>query len=270
MADFYNRVIAHYEGAADASRSGSGARADLAGRVSRSRWPASLATPARLDERRSASPSWWKGLGPSYELDSSPEGREPVGGAWGQGGIEAARGALAAEGTLPRQRVHGLWVLWRLGVLNDATLEAAVRHEHRELRLHAQRILGEIAEWNSQQREWAMAGLKDDDPFVQRAAVEALGRHPLARSGSSGPLLDFRLRVVSRGRPLLVHGQPRLAAPGTSFSRRERGTNWATSKPISNAMIVIAEVAGGVPTPEAAEAPHSLLLKRIRSSVVAL
>ena len=43
--------------------------------------------------------------------------------------------------TPARQRVHGLWVLERLGDLDDATLAACAADPDRELRVHSMKVL---------------------------------------------------------------------------------------------------------------------------------
>ncbi|HUG91620.1 MAG TPA: PVC-type heme-binding CxxCH protein [Planctomycetaceae bacterium] len=75
-------------------------------------------------------------------------------------------------------RSHALWVLHRLDALEDSDLKLAAGDEHRIPRVHAMRVLSEMAEWNAGHRELALAGLRDEDAFVQRAAADALGRHP--------------------------------------------------------------------------------------------
>jgi putative heme-binding domain-containing protein len=76
------------------------------------------------------------------------------------------------------QRSHGLWVLERRGKLDEKVLSAACADEDRGVRVHAQRVLSERKNLSDQERELVLAGLKDKDAFVQRCAADALGRHP--------------------------------------------------------------------------------------------
>ncbi|MBW3539512.1 MAG: c-type cytochrome, partial [Planctomycetes bacterium] len=76
-----------------------------------------------------------------------------------------------------RQRSQLLWVLFRLNLLADETLATAAGDD-RLLRTHAMKVLSEMSEWNARQRELALAGLGGDDGFVRRAAADALARHP--------------------------------------------------------------------------------------------
>jgi len=76
------------------------------------------------------------------------------------------------------QRAHAFWVLERLGVLDDAMLGLAANSKEKVERVHAMRILTEKKTWTKGYASLAQAGLLDSDPFVQRAAVEALAAHP--------------------------------------------------------------------------------------------
>ena len=87
---------------------------------------------------------------------------------------------LADEKSLPTQRAHGLWVLQRLGALTDALVEKLAADPDRLVRVHLIQALAE-RDWEKQSLDVAKlvrGKLADPDPFVKRAAVDALGRHP--------------------------------------------------------------------------------------------
>lgn len=86
---------------------------------------------------------------------------------------EAARSGTAF------QKAHALWVLERVHKLDDDLLVSAANDPQRLVRVHALRILGERESWRPGDREIVWAGLKDSDALVQRAAADALGRHPM-------------------------------------------------------------------------------------------
>ena len=88
------------------------------------------------------------------------------------------------------QVVHSLWALQRVGALKDEVLGAAVDHPEAVVRVHVMRLLSEMAadEWTPARRELALRGLKDTDAMVKRAAADALARHPSA--DHVRPLLD--------------------------------------------------------------------------------
>jgi putative heme-binding domain-containing protein len=90
----------------------------------------------------------------------------------------------------PHQRAHGLWVLERLGGLDDALVLRLADDEDRLVRVHLVKALAERADWGGSAlptAEHIRGKLSDSDPFVRRAAADALGRHP--ESANVEPLL---------------------------------------------------------------------------------
>jgi len=86
---------------------------------------------------------------------------------------------LSDKNSKPLARVHALWAIERLGGLDDALLEQLAHDRDRTVRTHVMKLLAE--------REWkesplVLAALSDSDPFVRRAAADALGRHPHAQN----------------------------------------------------------------------------------------
>ncbi len=86
--------------------------------------------------------------------------------------IEAIFGAPAW------QTAHGLWVLHRLGALDDFRLASFSEHAEEAVRVHAARIWGERAALGDAGIVALWSGLCDPSPHVRRASVESLGRHP--------------------------------------------------------------------------------------------
>jgi putative heme-binding domain-containing protein len=168
----------------------------------------------------------------------------------GQAGVEAVRAALAAggaDGASAWRRMHGLWVLERRGSLGEPALAAAAKDPVGGVRVHAQRVLGERPTLSAALRALALAGLKDADANVRRAAADALGRHPAPENVR--PLLDLRHAVPADDTHLLhvvrmaLRDQLRPAStwaklPVDSWDERDRRA--------------VADVALGVPGAEAA------------------
>lgn len=146
----------------------------------------------------------------------------------------------------PIQWMHGLWVLQRLGGLDEKTLTAAAKHGDAGVRIHAMRVLSEIPSWAAKYRALALAGLQDADAFVQRAAADALGRQPAV--ANIRPLLDLRHRVPLTDTHLLhtvrMALRNQLQSEGT-FSRLPLA-NWTEADARA-----IADVAVGVGSAEA-------------------
>ncbi len=99
------------------------------------------------------------------------------------------------------QRAQGLWVLERCGALPEDMLAAAARDKDRLVRVHAQRVLAERQKWTAEQATLARTGLHDADANVQRAAADALGRHPAPENIE--PLLALRRAVPAEDTHLL-------------------------------------------------------------------
>ncbi|MHB8520538.1 MAG: PVC-type heme-binding CxxCH protein [Limisphaerales bacterium] len=156
----------------------------------------------------------------------------------------------------PFQKLHGLWVLHRLGALDLKTLTAAARDPDRGVRTHAMRVLSETTPWTAAQRELALAGLRDPDAYVQRTAADALGQHPAFEN--LRPLLDLRHRVPAED-TLLAH-TARMALrnqlrPAENLARVPLSP-WSEADEGA-----VADVALGVHTPEAG----SFLLRHIQT-----
>ena len=96
----------------------------------------------------------------------------------------------------PEGRSCALWVLERLGQLDRMKLEKAAKNRLVLVRIHAMKILAERAPWSDGERQLAVEGLNDEDAFVRRAAVDGLSLHPSAKQTST--LLDMLLHVDSQ------------------------------------------------------------------------
>jgi putative heme-binding domain-containing protein len=101
----------------------------------------------------------------------------------------------------PVQRMHGLWILQRIHALDPKLLTAAAGDEDAGVRVHAMRVLEQRHDWPRELRDLALAGLKDKDPLVQRCAAAALGSHPAAANVQ--PLFDLRHKVPAEDTHLL-------------------------------------------------------------------
>jgi len=109
--------------------------------------------------------------------------------------------SLLVESGTALQRTHALWALARLDSLSDKALSAAAQSKDASVRVHAMRVLSEAKDWRAAQRDLALAGLQDSDAFVQRAAADAVGRHP--GFNNVAPLLTLRHAVPAKDTHLL-------------------------------------------------------------------
>jgi putative heme-binding domain-containing protein len=183
----------------------------------------------------------------------------------GQEGITRIRQLLDTLGFRSYEQynlaqAHGLWVLERLGVLDDERLNKAAGARAAEVvRVHALRIFAERAKLTAEQRRLVVAALNDRDAFVQRAAAEALGRHP--DGANLRPLFELWLRVPAADthllhavrmavRDQLKHEASWKAVTAGDWDKEERRT--------------LADVIPGVPRPEAA----AFLMKHLEGESV--
>jgi putative heme-binding domain-containing protein len=243
VADFYNRIIGHYE--VPLTHPG---RDRERGRIWRIvyRGPGGKgrAVAPRADWTTAAVGELVKDLGHANLAVRIKAANQLV--ARGEPAVAAVRAALGSA-EMPWQRVHGLWVLHRLGALDDEALGASACDPDPAVRVHAMRIIGERARPSSTLRDRAGAGLDDDDPLVRRQAAEALGRHPdpscirpLLALRQEAPADDTHLvhaaRMALRDQLRLTSSWEHLAS--LELSERDRGD--------------VADVACGVPSAEAA------------------
>src|SRR5262249_45496260 len=146
------------------------------------------------------------------------------------------------------QKAHGIWVLHRLEALDPEILAAAAKDEAREFRTHAMKVLSETASITAEQRQLLIAALQDKDAFVQRAAADALGRHPAAENMK--PLLELKAKVPADDTHLLH--VVRMAI--RDQLKGEAGAKILAALPQAGASEAetqaLAEMALAIPTPE--------------------
>jgi putative heme-binding domain-containing protein len=163
----------------------------------------------------------------------------------GKAAVRPVEKMLASGKSTAEQRVHGLWVLYRLGALKENYVTTAARDSERTVRVHAMRVLSETADWKAGHRKAAVDGLYDRDAYVRRAAADAIGRHPSREN--IRPLLTARHRAPAED-VQLVHTirmalRNQLIAPGGYVSLSPANISEADSR-------AIADVSLGVKSPE--------------------
>ncbi|MBO0935370.1 c-type cytochrome [Fibrella sp. HMF5335] len=172
VADFYNRIIGHYEVPLD-----NPGRDRQRGRIWRITYKGKTDKLGYTD--------WTKAAVPEL-INALAKGNMPVRmlvmdqlvNRIGQPAAEPLRAVLAKKSTPPDQYVHSLWVLNQLHALPRAQLLSALRHKQAVIRTHAMRVLHESPEQSDTLLAEARRGLSDSNPHVRRAAVEALTDYP--------------------------------------------------------------------------------------------
>ena len=201
IADFYNRIIGHYEVRLDHP-----GRDRKTGRIWRLVYDAPqgerLAKPVNLPEAKLAEAI--------AELSSSLLARRMTATDYladdvGQRAAAPLREAMAKPAAAPELKAHGAWVLQRVGQLDEATYLRLAKDESELVRVHTQRIAGARKKWSTKTKSMVLAGLGDVSPQVRRAAADALARRsnpghvrPLLAALGQTQALDGHLRHALR------------------------------------------------------------------------
>jgi len=164
IADFYNRIIGHYE--VPLTHPG---RDRERGRI----W--------RLVPKKGLRPLALKGTDAESLIEEMASGSlarrmlamNTFVDNLGAGGAEKLAAAL--KDAKPATKVHLLWALQRVGKLTFEQLSEAARSSDTALRSHVMKILSETPKWTEDQRALVHKALGDADANVQRAAAEAAG-----------------------------------------------------------------------------------------------
>jgi putative heme-binding domain-containing protein len=207
VADFYNRIIGHYEVPLEHP-----GRDRTRGRIWRVVYtgkgvetgvdkPAGTAPPIGPDISQAPLRRLLDLLGDPNLAIRAAATHELVDRV-GPSAVEPLRALLASPNSTAWQRLHGMWALEQLGGLEPATIDTLARASDRAVRVHVMKLLAERA-WDDS--PLLRAAISDPDPFVRRAAADALGRHPriqnvkpLLALWASTPADDTHLVHVAR------------------------------------------------------------------------
>ncbi|HZV36295.1 MAG TPA: hypothetical protein VFB72_17090, partial [Verrucomicrobiae bacterium] len=189
VADFYNRIIGHYEVPLDHP-----GRDRERGRIWRivyrgTNSHAKIFPPQHYDISRASTRRLIKELGDqnfTIRMLAMNELTDRIGPSC----TNAIKKMLRNPKSGIYQKIHGMWVLYRFNALDPKFIEAAAHDRERALRVHAMRILSETPKLSESQHALLVNALYDPDGLVERCAADALGRHPELRN--IRPLLDAR------------------------------------------------------------------------------
>jgi putative heme-binding domain-containing protein len=199
MADFYNRIIGHYEVPLD-----NPGRDRERGRIWRISYRGSNNAPAlppqHYDLSKANANQLVQELG-NPNITLRMQAMNELTDRIGKAAIPPVRKMLRQKKSSVWQKVHGLWVLYRLNALNPSFLASAAHDSDRRLRVHAMRIFAELPQWMPEQHAMVVAALHDPDALVERCAADALGQHPSLED--IRPLLDARQHVPADDTHLL-------------------------------------------------------------------
>lgn len=197
IADFYNRIIGHYEAPLDHP-----GRDRDSGRIWRIVYDSAHSkgnTTSVADWTTACVDSLVDGL-KSENATIRKLAREQWIHRGSDADLEILKNALSDENqTSGSLRTEALWILFRRASLDDAQLQLALKSRSSRLREQAFRLMGE---WNwdaSWEADRAVEGLQDPDPFVRRATAEAISKQP------HGELLQATLSQYLKESPSDTH-----------------------------------------------------------------
>jgi putative heme-binding domain-containing protein len=237
IADFYNRIIGHYE--VPLNHPG---RDRERGRI----W--------RLVPKKGLRPLALKGTDAKSLIDemASPSfTRRMLATDTFVDTLDAkAAGELTAalKDATPAQKVQLLWALHRLDRLTFDELNEASRSQDAAVRVHALKILAELPKWSEEERALVHKGLIDANPHLQRAAAEAAARHP--QLANVAPLLTLLEQTPATDDHL------RHTARIALRNQLREGAAWAAVQKTTlpeNSVQTLVGIATGIPSPESAE-----------------
>ncbi|HEY4310309.1 MAG TPA: HEAT repeat domain-containing protein [Pirellulales bacterium] len=201
IADFYNCIIGHYEVPLTHPR-----RDRSLGRIWRVVYTGTEQAPApsprRMPDLARLRAAWLVDLLDDPNLTVRVLASERLTTVLGSGESVAAshidllKGALSSQATddaATTRKTHALWLVERslTGGLPRDTVDRLANDPARMVRVHLVKALAERAEWNGSSDVYGLVRgkLHDADPFVRRAAADALARHPQVENVE--PLLNL-------------------------------------------------------------------------------
>lgn len=256
VADFYNRIIGHYE--VPLTHPG---RDRTSGRIWRIVYKGDAETappPLMVDRVESSVDS----LIDDLKADNLAVRTAATNQLVDRGGDEAADKLtkLLNDGSAtPSQKVHGLWVMERLGKLinEELLLSVAESTDDPMVLAHCLRILFDRPSLPPRLETFALGLIEDENPNLRRAAAEVLGAH--ADPEHLRPLLRLRQETVAEDDHLIHVARIALR------DQLKRDDVWARLDALmlnQTDLDDLADVAVAVPSPQAA----AFLLSRMRKT----
>ena len=187
VADFYNRIIGHYEVPLD-----NPGRDRLRGRIWRITYKGQINQAGYRDWTKADVKSLLAALSTEI-LPIRMTVADQLIHRVGKAAIEPVSQGLNSRKTTENQFAHGLWILHQLGALREDALLKALHHPQALVRTHALRIIREMKKPGESLRQPTLQALADASPHVQRAAAEALTNYPAMETVKA--LVTFQQRI---------------------------------------------------------------------------
>ncbi len=192
VADFYNRIIGHYEVPKDHpgrdKRSGRIWKITYTGNKKAEKYIPKDWSKASLQELIAAL---------NYpQLNIRMIIANQVVDAFGQKAVAPVKQMMESVQVNISSFVQGLWILYRLNALDDTLLDKALHHNDAMVQVHALRVLKELKTITDDHRSVALQALNSKNAQVQRMAAEVLGHFPKAEYVQ--PLINVDLGADDR------------------------------------------------------------------------
>ncbi len=174
IADFYNRIIGHYEVPLDHP-----GRDRQRGRIWRVTYEGDDHNEefAAIDWSAASLDELLIGLN-NESITVRMIVADQIVDRFGKEAIEPIKNLVQSAEVSPEQHIHALWILYRLDDLSDELLATAYRNKDLRVRVHALRIMFEIDELNESLLSLAKEGLEDPNPHIQRASTMIVAKYP--------------------------------------------------------------------------------------------
>ncbi|GJM29318.1 MAG: hypothetical protein DHS20C17_19530 [Cyclobacteriaceae bacterium] len=172
VADFYNRIIGHYEVPLDHP-----GRDRERGRIWRITFDANWQQHRSLDWQNANLMELIDGLDqPGLTIRMMVA--DQIVDRFKHQAAGPVKSMLQGSGVSAHQYLHGLWILYRIGDLDQELIKTSLFHDNSLIRLHTLRILFEMNALNGRQLAQVGNLLSDENPHIQRAVVMILGKYP--------------------------------------------------------------------------------------------
>ena len=170
VADFYNRIIGHYEVPLDHP-----GRDRVSGRI----WKITYKGQQRevTDWSKATEEELIKGMS-NEVLHIRMMATDELVDRFGKKAIKPLLTVAQDGKTIPEQYIQIQWALFRLDALPEDILKKGLQHKDTRVRVHSYNLLANYPQLSPEQIHLAINDLTDANPHVQRASAEMLSRHP--------------------------------------------------------------------------------------------
>lgn len=174
VADFYNRIIGHYEVPLDHP-----GRDRVSGRI----WKITYKGNERevIDWSKVDLAGLIEGLNHEV-LAARMKATDELVARYGNEAVPSLEKVVQDNNTDPEQLIQAFWALYRLESLPDDVLVAAINHSDVRVKVHAFKVMANYNKLTEELRTIAIHELDNKNSHVQRAAAGVLSRHPSEKS----------------------------------------------------------------------------------------